>query len=199
MNYNIEDIYVKFRKAQSFYNNRPYRIPKDVSTFLEKNLSEKNMENIKNLTNALNTRWQNIDIDRYLEYGFELFGKNFSYTKFFDSRLIEFYIMKDRNMKRDTQLVKDTLDKSIRYVKSVTREKDDKEAFIKYANLKQGFESVAVADYIKGYIDRYFLTWLVYKGYLSLTDDDRDRLPLIVENYRNYVYELRKAKLLDMT
>lgn len=192
----IDDIYVKFRKAQSVYSNRPYKIPKDISAFLEKRLTEVNLKNMQKLADALNTNYRNVDVDRYLEYGFELFGKNFSYIKFLDQRLINFYIMKDKNFKRDMELTITNIDKSIAFVKDFMSV-GAASVYLRYGQLRDGYESVAIQHFIKGKIDRYFITWLIFKNYLVLLDGDRELIPLITEQYRNYIYELKKMELLE--
>jgi len=192
----IEDIYVKFRKAQSVYSNRPYKIPKDISAFLEKRLTEVNLKNMQKLADALNTNYRNVDVDRYLEYGFELFGKNFSYIKFLDPRLINFYIMKDKNFKRDMELTIANIDKSIAFVKDFMSV-GAASIYLRYGQLRDGYDSIAIHHFIKGKIDRYFLTWLIFKNYLVLLDGDRELIPLITEQYRNYIFELKKMGLLD--
>ena len=77
----IQDTYLSFRGAQSRYLGRGFRIPKNWDSVWSK-MTKENVKQLELITIAFNTRWQNIDMDRYFDYGIELHGKAFSYSKF---------------------------------------------------------------------------------------------------------------------
>jgi len=157
-------------------------------------LNQKSRESLELVTKYFNTRWSNISVERYFEYGFELFGKSFTYMKFFDKRLIAYYIGKDKNRKRDIMSNKKSIIKSIKFLKKWLEGKEYKiSPFMYYSLCKDGKASVPIRHYIKGDIDNLFLTWLIKEGYLSIEDDERSQIPYIVENYRIYtdlLYEI---------
>ena len=101
----IVDIYRQFRRAQAHKNNRGYRMPKDFDKHFSTKMSEKNREALTLATKFFNTKWHNIDPYRFFECGFELF-KTFSYTQFFDPRVINLYVTRDKNHKRELKVSK---------------------------------------------------------------------------------------------
>uniref|UniRef100_A0A6M3ILC7 Uncharacterized protein n=1 Tax=viral metagenome TaxID=1070528 RepID=A0A6M3ILC7_9ZZZZ len=184
----IFDIYVAFRKAQSNYINRPYRLPKDFDLFLEKRLNEKNKKALELITKYFNTKWFNIDIDRYFDYGFELFGKSFTYSRFFNGKLIQYYIDKDKNLKRDIDSNNKNIIRSIKFVNEWLKNKQYKTSPLLYYSLcKDGKTSIPILHYIKDNIDKMFLTFLINSKYLIIEEHEKMQIPYVMENYRLYV------------
>lgn len=183
------DVYVAFRKAQANFHSRPYRLPKDWEKHLSK-MSKANQEAIKLAADRFNTRWSNINMDKFFEVGFDLIGKSFTYTKFFDNRVVNLYVERDKISKRNLDLRKSELIKSAKFV----RQMRGKGQLKNYARERMGQKSMAVHDYIKGNIDQYFLTWLIKEKYLLLEDEDRSQIPYIVEKYREYCANLDELK-----
>ena len=183
------DIYVAFRKAQANFHNRPYRLPKDWDKHFAK-MSKANQEAIKLAADRFSTRWSNMDIDKFFEVGFDLIGKNFTYTKFFDTRVVNLYVERDKINKRNLDLRKTEMVKSAGFVLRMR----GKGQLKNYARERVGQESMAVKDYIKGHIDQFFLAWLIKEKYLLLEDADRAQIPYIVEKYRNYCARLDEIK-----
>ena len=188
------DVYVKFRQAQSRFFNRPYRLPKDFNSFIEKRMSESNRRNLEKITQYFNTKWINIDVDRYFDYGFELFNKGFSYNKFLDQRLIQYYIDKDKNIKRDDDTAAENLKKSIIFVKKWINEncKDSKISPITiYCNKSDEKVRLPIKHYARGNIHRMFLTWLIREGYFQPKNYELSYINYIAENYRNNLEKLK--------
>jgi hypothetical protein len=204
MKYSIEDIYTSFRKSQAGYNSRPYKLPKDFNSFLDKRISEKNKQCLELAAKNFNTKWRHIDIDRFFTYGFELFGKNFTYTRFFDKRLVRFYIERDKVIKRSMTLTEDEINKSLMFIDSYIKEmgfnKSRLSPLSQYCQSKDGNQSMPVVHFLKGKISKYIIVFLCNIGFLVLSDDDRILLPLIVENWRNYLEELKPLndKIIEM-
>jgi hypothetical protein len=147
-----------------------------------------NRENLIKISNFFLTKWSNIDQYTYFYCGFKLFNKRFSYIKFFDERVLNYYIVNDKNKKREVTNIKNSLIKSAKYVKKNNKtlyeylQKEDKE----------NGRKIAVTDYIKGYIDTPFFVWLLKHG-LVLADTDRCYLPYadeFGETYRKISFEL---------
>jgi len=184
------DVYVAFRKAQANYHSRPYRLPKDwVKHFT--NMSKANQEAMFLAAERFNTRWSNINMDTYFGVGFDLIGKGFTYTRFFDVRVMSLYMERDKMKKRNLSLNKvDIVNSSSFVIKYMGGHGHLKE----YARKRDNFESAPVKHYIHGKIDQYFLTWLIKEKYLILEDSDRTQIPYIIEKYRDYVATLEELK-----
>ncbi len=194
----VIDVYTAFRKAQSNFFSRPYKLPKDFEYYCQTKMSPNNRENLEKLARNFSTRWQNIDIDKYMRYGFELFGKTFTYAKFLDRRLLKLYIEKDKNEKREVKIEKRTIIESAKFVKkfirSVQVEPTDIPPLVQYGRLQIGRLSAAVSHYLTNRIDKYFLVWLIDQGVVRLTDQDRAMIPLIVDNYREYLEKVKRIE-----
>lgn len=117
MEYSVKDIYIYFRKVQAKYLNRPYRLPKDFEKFLEK-MNSKNRKNLEEVTRNFSTKWLNINPELYFQYGFELYGKNFSYIKFLNKELMNFYIDKVKRIQFKEEEIKENVLKSVKFIKS---------------------------------------------------------------------------------
>jgi len=189
------DVYIAFRRAQAKALNRPFRIPKDLNKHFETKITLSNHNNIENLSKAFNTRWQNIDIDRYLDYGFQLFGSNFSYNMFFNPKLIMFYIEKDKNLKRETGQIKVNIVNSAKFVKKWMKEKNlrkDLSLITQYCMITVDGIKAPIKHFVLGKVDKYFIVWLIDKKLLTLSDTEEGLIPLICENYRIYLDDIRK-------
>jgi hypothetical protein len=184
-----QDVYCAFRKAQSRFLGRAYKLPKDFETFLE-NMNPVNRVCLTDMSKFLNTKWSIIELDMYFDIGFELFGSGFTYRKFFDNKILKMYITRDKLQKRDSDNINDDLKKSKEYV-NITFPGDD---YTLYGARKVGEMSVAIKDYLSNNIGKYFVTFLIRNNYLKLSDTDRMKIPLIVENYREYLFKLEGSK-----
>jgi hypothetical protein len=175
-----QDIYIAFRKAQSKAIERPYKLPKDWEYFYNVEMTEKNKEYLDKATANFNTIWQNFDPIKYFNVGFELFGKRFGYHKFLSKKIIMHYIEKDKHYKRDVDGAKRDIIDSAKYVLSVCHD------LYQYCNRMDGRLSLPVSDYLRNKIDKYFLVWLMRKGYLHLSDDEYISIPYINEKFSEY-------------
>jgi len=190
MRYEPVDIYYHFRKTQSESKGRGFRMPKNFDEHLEKRFTEKNREALILATKFFNVKWKNVEPYRYFQCGFELF-KTFSYTKFFDVRVLRLYIQKDKNIKREMKIHKETIIDSIKWINKYM---SDNNVFMlrDYLEKKNGRQRVVIDHYSKNYVDKFTLVWLIKNGKISLTDDDRAYMPYIVQQYREIVTELEE-------
>jgi len=184
------DVYVAFRKAQANFFGRPYRLPKDWNKHFNTRMSMKNREALKLASKYFNTKWRNINMEKFFEVGFDLFGKSFSYIKFFDPKIMIHYIERDKIEKRNISLEKSSFTKSAKYV----IKKWGKGRLKEYARARIGKESVPIRDYIRGDIDQFFLSWLIKERYLILEEWDTIQIPYIVEKYSKYRIRLNEMK-----
>jgi len=193
--YEILDIYTSFRRSQGGFNNRPYRIPKDFNKFLFETMSEKNREYLTYATKNFNTKWRHIDPNRFFDCGFEAFGKNFSYVRFFDRKVLNLYIERDKNLKRAQKISRAAIIDDIKFIKRYLGkgmiEQVKGSPLINYCCLEENGQLIPIRHYLLNGISRYIIVWMIDRGYLRLKDGDRELLPLILENYREYLDEVK--------
>jgi len=182
------EIYVQFRKAQSNFLNRPYRLPKDWDNYLETKMPVKHREVLETVTGFFNTKWRNIEPEKFFDCGFEMFKNRFSYMKFFDSRVLKLYIEKDKIIKREWELVTEKINNSILFIKEFMNKTPHRKdlSMIRQYCLLGGGERYPVRHFIENKIDKYIIVWLISKQYLNLTDEERTVIPIIIENFRLY-------------
>lgn len=195
--YTVEDIYIAFRQAQSRANERPYKIPKDFDKFLNERLSDQNRERLVLLTKTFNTKWRHIDVDKFFDCGFELFGKNFSYVKFFDRKVLNLYIEKDKNFKRSQRLTSIEIIEGLKFIQSYLKERNlfdiRVSPLLQYCHTKDNGQLAPIRHFLQNKISKYIIVWLISKRYLSLGDEDVILIPLISENYRTYLNEMKES------
>lgn len=191
------DIYVAFRKAQADFLSRPYRLPKNWEKFKER-MTDKNLDALDLATKKFNGTWHKIDPEKYFEAGFKLFGKKFTYIKFFEKKVMQKYISQDKMFKRDMTLSKKALVDSAKFVKRYMSTKDVNPRISlvrQYTVLQEGSMNLPVYHYIQGKIDQFFLVWLMRRGLVKITDDERAHIPYIVERYREYLSVLNRVEM----
>lgn len=187
--YTTWDIYCKFRKAQAQYHNRGYRLPRDWSDYQKNKMGKTDLESLQTLTDYFNTKWNNIDVDMYMESGFDVL-KSFNYKYFLDKRVIKKYITKDKAIKYKSHDIKQLLIKDAMYVKENWT--DNIQLYINQVTPNN--RRLVIHDYIKNNITAQFIVFLIRCGWLSLTDDEKALCPQITEQYRNIMGELDNIK-----
>lgn len=188
----IEDIYVAFRRAQSKAKNRPWQMPKDFEKHLKTRMAKKSVEALELATKYFNTKWSNIDPERYFDYGFELL-KSFSYTQFFDPRIINLYKQKDRLEKIKIGNVKLELIKSSRFVKRFIDRNPGIRNMRDYGKARKEGVSIPVKHYLDNKISKFYLARLIDRGIAQLEDDDRALIPHISDSYRELLEMSKEA------
>jgi len=189
--YSTRDIYIEFRKAQSYKNGRAFRIPKDFDKHLTNKMNKTNRDALEMLTKYFNTKWSSIDPLNYFECGFELY-KTFSYNLFFEPKIITLYKQRDKNKKRDIQATKESIAKSIAFIKEYMKENDLK-SIKEYYRKRDGYKSVIVDHYLHNKLNGQLLAHLINEGKVQLNDEDRAMVPYIVENYRKLLSEYKEV------
>ncbi len=190
-----QDVYIAYQQARARFVNRPYKVPKDWDKVWSK-LGEKSVYNIEMIAKAFSTRWMNINIDKYFDCGFELFGKGFLYNKFYDRRILLLYIEKDKQAKRKSVNVEDSYDESNEFIKTWMNSKphrDDISLHKQYCMMNDDGIRAPIKHYIANNISKYMMVWLIREKFLILQDHERQLVPLIVSEYRNLSYDLRRA------
>jgi len=187
----MEDVYFEFRRAQAQRNNRGFRMPKDFEKHINTKMSAKNRDALELSTKYFNTKWKNVNIFRYMECGFEIL-KTFSYTKFFDPRVMNLYVQRDKNLKRDMKICKSSMGSSLKFIKEYIKD-NEIPSVSRYCMLKNGYINIIVEHYLNNYVDKFFIVWLMKIGVLNLDDDNLALVPYISEQYREIVVKLDEA------
>ena len=185
-----KDIYNIFRREQANYFNRGFRLPKDWDSHWEK-MKENDKKALELLALNFSTKWQDIDVERFFQSGFSVWGKKFTYTKFFDNRIIKDYVAKDKARKMNLNNTKKEFEKSLKFVLSLGYKLPS------YVREKEGELSLPVVHYIQGKIDGSLLSYLIMTGKLKINDTERSRMPLFEHKYREYLVKLAEIGIYD--
>lgn len=186
-----QDVYVAFRKAQATAKGRPYRLPKDWEKHYNR-MSLNTRNSLTQLTHWFNTKWMEIDPERYFACGFELIP-GFTYRNFNTPTVIRLYIQKDKAIKRQTRINKDKMIQSAKFVKEYMQMTDIK-SFLVYCNKRSNGRSLPVGHYLENYLDGFFLTWLIKDRFIRLTDGEKAIIPYVVDKYRESVLQLEEIQ-----
>ena len=191
----VKDVYVAFKKAQSSFLQRGFRIPKDFDAWLVKQ-SIPIQENLIGVSMAFSTRWQNVDPERYFECGFSLLGSKFTYKRFYDKQILLLYIEKDKNIKRQQGITREIFKKSKTFAErwmSQRNHSNDISLMKQYCMLKEGGIKAPLKHYLNNDIDKYFIVWLISSSLLQLEDEERMLVPIITGNYWSLVHEVNNV------
>lgn len=190
-----QDVYFAFRKAQGNANGRGFRMPKDWGAFLEKmNANNKNW--LRQATIYFNTKYSNIDLDRYMECGFEVW-KSFTYKHFLDDKVIQLYIQKDKTRKRQMEVSHREIEQSFNAISDYLMDKPRRPGYTQLQNFckfRDGELRICINMYVQGIVDAMTLTYCVNRGYIQLTDDERALSPYLVQRYRELLESLQDVK-----
>jgi hypothetical protein len=188
-----QDVYISYQQARSRYINRPYKIPKDWDKVWSK-LGEKSVYNVEMIAKAFSTRLQNVDMAKYFDCGFQLFGKGFIYSKFYDRKILLNYIEQDKQQKRKEVSVSETYDMSKKFILDWVKEKkhrEDLSIYSQYCRMTDDGLRAPIKHYLNNGIDKYMLTWLIKNKYLVLEDYEKNLIPLVVQKYRQFSNEIK--------
>ena len=187
-----QDVYFAFRKAQANANDRGFRMPKDWDAFVAK-MTEQNRNWLKQATMYFNTKFSNIDLDRYMACGFEIW-KGFTYKQFLDDKVINLYISKDKSKKRQSEVTQREIEQSFNNISDFLKEVPRRPGYGQLQNFckfRDGEVRVCINMYVQGKVDVMTLAYCVNRGYIQLTDDERALSPYLVQRYRELVENLQ--------
>lgn len=182
------DVYRAFRKAQSSFNNRGFRLPKDWVKYFSEKLTDSQQYMLTRASKYFSTVWSDIDINMYFECGFELYPK-LNYHLFFKKQIMDLYKRKDKALKNDNRNMKMNIVKSSIFVKTYMMGRDYRHLFNDYCKLTIDGRHVIVDHYLQNKVNGYFLSWMVAEGYLNIYDYEFV-LPSIIKNYRSMYNKL---------
>jgi len=182
--YTNQDIYNIFRRCQGKTRNSGYRLPKNWEEHYNNKMSKENKEQLDKLTLFLNTKWNNIDPERYLSLGFELYGMRFTYRKFLDRKVLLHYIQQDKLTKREVGMVQEEIKSSVSFVKQYINGSSRGSKLLRYCNEKDGMFGVPVKHYLNNKITKSFMIILIWYGYYTPTQEELNLMPYVNAHYR---------------
>ena len=154
------------------------------------------MEILELITKAFCTRWQNVDPDVFFDCGFRLFGKSFSYNKFYERKILLLYIENDKQRKRKDDNIKDVYEQSDFFVKEWMETKQyrkDVNLYRQYGMMLQDGMKAPIKHYLLNKIDKYMLSWLISNKFVCLEETEKNLIPLIIENYWSFSEDVNKV------
>ena len=187
-----------FRKAQSIFASRPYKLPKDFNSFMLNRMSKINRETLIIVTKWFNSKWKNINPLNFFGYGFDLMGKKFTYRHFFDNRVHNYYITRDKIKKRDLEITQKQINSSVDFIQEYMSKQEESPVsfWLRYCNLDVDGMKAPIKHYLNNDIDRLVIAWIINRKYITLSDGDRMLMPLIIDNYREYIEQVKEFNTL---
>lgn len=182
----ITDIYLEYLKQKGNSSKRAYRLPKEPELSIEKlrQTNQANYDKLKTLTDHFNTKWSNIDPQKYLQTGFILFA-NFSYPNFLNDKILKHYIQLNKIEKFHTEFNRKTLLKSFKFIKEYMKENNIHQVS-DYCGTKSEYRSLVLEHFFKGNVDPFTLLYLMLKKYVTYTQEEKDKLYDFLNNVTKY-------------
>ena len=156
----VYDVYKYYKKAESKYKNKPYKI-KDMERVFNK-LNDDNKETIQTLSDYFNTKWFNVNPELYFLAGFKTW-KSFNWTMTLRPDVMKKYIANDKTRKRSKKY---DIKESIEWIK------EKYGSVKKYCDLKDGNVSQPIIDYMRSKMPGILVSYLINKKILTLTEQD---------------------------
>jgi len=184
------DVYKSFRSVQSSIKGSGYRLPKDWVKFFTERLTVNQQQNLTRASKYFSTAWESIDMNRYFECGFELFPK-FSYHMFFNDKVMQLYIRRDKIIKADIMNMKSDIINSSKFVYHYMQDKEYANLFSDYCMLSVDEQHVMIDHYMKNKVTGYFVSWMIAEGNFNVyAGGYESTLTHIVKNYRTMLKAL---------
>jgi len=187
-----QDVYIAYRKAKSLQSGKGFRLPKDFDEWYNTKLTETNRCHLSRMAGFFNTTLSNINIDIYMECGFELF-KTFSYHMFLSPKVLQHYIDKDKRKKRRISASMTGISDSFAYIKSQMKDQKVIEGYTmlqSYCKTREGDRKLILNDYMRNFIDPLVVVYCLYYKYLILTDIEREYMYPISNRYRELLTQM---------
>jgi len=134
----------------------------------------------------------NIDPEMYFQCGFELYGKAFTYRRFFNDNIMKVYKEKQNSKIKKLQNVVKSFKRSYDNIRSSIKGTKTISPFLIYCTSEIDGQLAPVYHYNNGYICKYFITWLVYKGWLQHIDNPIDY------EYRKILGEIKETHVIPV-
>ncbi|MFA5025447.1 MAG: hypothetical protein WC503_03010 [Candidatus Shapirobacteria bacterium] len=154
---------------------------------------KKNKQRLDLITKFFNTKWQNIDPELYFAIGFEIHRNRFTFLKFFDIIILKQYIHKDKAEKINQSSIFEDFERSVEHI-DTTIEGGKTSKLSRYALQINGKQPLAISDYLKNKIGKFFLIYLITKGFIKIPSDGMLQLPYVMINYSDSITRLEKIQ-----
>jgi len=175
MEYTSREIHGEFLKARCEYmNDGGWSFPK-------RKLSPIHQQELESITKLFCTKWINVNPLLYFGFGFQLFGKNFYFQHFQDSRLINYYKEKikvlDRKMEKEENEMKDDIDRSLDFIEDFCTARENVGNLVRYMRCVMasgGLVPAILVHFKRRKIDPYTMVFLMirYKDEFKIFDED---------------------------
>jgi len=185
--YKIQEIYNMFRKCQGRFKNCGYKLPKNWEHHYKNKMSTENKLNLEQITTFFNTKWSNIDPEKYFDIGFDLFGKTFSYKRFFDVKILRHYIVKDKAKKLEEEEIEKNIINDLKYVSRLFDKKDSSNfsKILLYCNQIEDDLPLPVKHYIENKISKVFIIALLKMKILKCDSLELSKMPYVRASYHS--------------
>jgi hypothetical protein len=184
----ITDVYISFKKCQAKFFNKFYRIPKHPLEKIDA-LKKDYQLYLKTVLEILEEK--RLDPNIYFTSGFEIFGPKFSYQFFLNEKIMQVYEEKKKSHTKHNENVVKSFKKSYEYVKEYSKNRNVRLSFfLDYCHTIIDGIPVPTYQYNCGNICKYFITWLVYKGWLSHSDNPIDKQFDVIMNELKNTYTI---------
>jgi len=189
-----QDVYNKFMKVKSQSNGKPYRLPKDWVKHYSEKLSKNAQDNLTRASKYFTTLWCDIDIEKYIECGFELFPK-FSYHQIFNKKIMVLYKRRDKLVKSELKNMKHEIINSVKFVVTFMKDKEYNNLFSEYSRFTLENRHVIITHYLQNHISSYFVSWMIAEGNFEIyTNEYESSVPFIIKEYRSMFIKLQNNK-----
>ena len=186
MIYKPYDIYRTFKTVEGRVKDKKTRIATEDK--YDSRMSDKNKELLQEISNLFNTKFQNVELEGYIECGFEHF-KGFSYDKFFREIVLSEYIARDSRKKRKST---DTLPDILKSLKYIDRDLN------KYVNERIEEHRVILDDYIRNRVCSTVVVYCIWRGLWNPDGVEWEYMNVIQGNYSDFEKNVVKfAPMLD--
>ena len=188
--YTKEDIYKIYLQTKTLATGRGSRFPKDINKHFAEKMNPIYVSILDEVALYFSTKWNRIDVVKYFECGFEIFGKGFAYHKFIDERVLKLYIVKDKNEKLKLKNSKDEIMRDVENILDFMKTKaqtDRYGLFEWYCKQGDGQRKYVIEHYLTNKISPIMFIYFLYKKYIILTEADTISLPFINQQYNDVI------------
>lgn len=150
----------------------------------QKTITEQDKAYLKAISNNFNTVWHNINLNDFIRCGFSIFKENFTFEKFFERKVIDLYIRKDKQNKWYSRMsIKESFEKSMNFVRKYMKENHITSLY-EYCGSVIGGRKIVIDHHVKdNKVCKYFIVYMYQLGFLKMNDADWLLLPHVRENY----------------
>ena len=178
---NSEYIYTLYKQIECTKKDKKQTI--SWSKFKSKASKDKLIK-LETISNYFNTIWHNINIETYINIGFDLW-KTFSIDKIDDKKIINKYKTLDKQNKRKVKISNDKIKRSIDFISNYNIPLNE------YC-CKPETISYVITDYLNNNIDVITLIYLIENGFKKINNIEHMLLSYLRDNYDEIKFNMYK-------